>query len=77
MSEAALHIMDCGGGVYFLTTGTGEDIVGTLLDDGGGWWKCRAPNGLVRTVYVPRGTPDPVLHAARATSRTNGRIVGR
>ncbi|GGV33741.1 hypothetical protein GCM10010182_66890 [Actinomadura cremea] len=76
----ALHVMAGGGGVYFLTTpatggdgGGGGDIVGTLLNDGDGWWRCRTPSGLARRLYIPRGTPNPVLRAARAA--TGGRIV--
>ncbi len=59
-----------GDGVYFLVDPESGDIRGTMLDQGGGWWKCRTPAGDQREVFVESSVPDPWLHVARRVGGT-------
>ncbi|WP_131739370.1 hypothetical protein [Actinomadura roseirufa] len=34
-------------------------ICGTLVDLGGGWWRCRSPRGDAREVFVPSWVDEP------------------
>lgn len=52
------------GGIYFLVDPDTDYTRGTMLDEGGGWWRCVTPSGRVRRIYVPDETPDPPLAAA-------------
>ncbi|WP_131738364.1 hypothetical protein [Actinomadura roseirufa] len=52
------------GGVFFLVEPLTRDIRGTLVDLGGGWWRCRTPRGDAREVFVPPWVDEPWRNAA-------------
>lgn len=56
-------------GVAFLFDPDSDDLVGTMIDQGGGTWRCKAPGkkGVV-TVNVPDSETDPVAFVAAALS---------
>ncbi|WP_131736950.1 hypothetical protein [Actinomadura roseirufa] len=61
--EARLDV-EGGDGLYFLVDPTTRDIRGTLVDLGGGWWRCRTPRGQKRELFVPAHVAEPWRDAA-------------
>lgn len=57
-------------GVYFLFDPDTDDIVGTMVDQGDGWWRCRAPDGRVREVFVENDVEEPWFDVAERITRT-------
>lgn len=51
-------------GVFFLLDADGR-IVGTLLPQPDGSWRCKLPRGGVATFRPPDGVPDPASWIAR------------
>ncbi|WP_131735871.1 hypothetical protein [Actinomadura roseirufa] len=62
-SEGRLDV-EGGAGVYLLVDPRTRDIRGTLVDLGGGWWRCRTPRGDAREVFVPPWVDEPWRNAA-------------
>ncbi|WP_131736381.1 hypothetical protein [Actinomadura roseirufa] len=52
------------GGVYFLVAPQTRDMLGMLVDLGGGWWRCRTPRGDAREVFVPPWVDEPWRNTA-------------
>ncbi|WP_131735971.1 hypothetical protein [Actinomadura roseirufa] len=63
-SQEGCLAIEGGAGVYLLLDPETRDIRGTLLDQGGGWWKCRTPRGNTRQVFIAPDVADPWLNAA-------------
>ncbi len=57
-----------GAGVYLLVDLETRDIRGTLVDLGGGWWRCRTSRGDKREVFVPADVEEPWRDAAERVS---------
>ncbi|WP_131739374.1 hypothetical protein [Actinomadura roseirufa] len=66
-SPERLDVEDVGG-VYFLVDPQTRDIRGTLVDLGGGWWRCRTPRGDAREVFVPPWVDEPWRDVAERTA---------
>lgn len=57
-------------GVYFMFDPATDDLVGTLVDQRDGWWRCRAPDGRVREVFVEPDVDEPWRDVAERITRT-------
>lgn len=68
-SSPEYAIKGAGNGVFFMVDET-DSLVGTLIDQRDGWWRCRAPDGRVREVFVENDVAEPWRDVAERITRT-------